>query len=179
MIVVAIIGILAAIAIPKLTECAQLGEGKAGRSDALAADGQNCLLDPVNQFPDRRFVVKSTRMKSAIVGSVLAVAAGTPLSANAAPQSVCSAGIAGDGAVIAAGNNFIKVAFTPKCSTNVVLNAEDASAFLYRVGAVSVKGKNKFAGSSVGGAVSNMGTCSNTPCDAADATAGLNAAPSS
>ncbi|MCB1966865.1 MAG: hypothetical protein KDI64_12730 [Candidatus Accumulibacter sp.] len=123
--------------------------------------------------------MRNTRMRSVVVGSLLVVAAVGPLTANAAPQSVCSAGAAGDGAVIAAGANFVKAAFTPKCSTNVVLYADDASAFLFRVGAVSVKGTNKFAGSSVGGAVGNMGACSNTPCDSADATAGLNAAPSS
>lgn len=104
-------------------------------------------------------------MKNVIMGSVLAVAAISSLSANAA--NICTGGGASDGAGVTAGTDaFVKVTFTPKCSANVFLNGDDVSPTIYKVGAASVKGKTIFAGSSLGGAVGNVGDCSGV-CTAA------------
>ena len=78
-------------------------------------------------------------MKNVILGSVLAIAAVTSISANAA--SVCSGGNAGNGASFAAGTNFVKVDFTPKCSANVILHGSDISSTVFTVASASVKGK--------------------------------------
>lgn len=118
-------------------------------------------------------------MKNIILGSVLAVAAATSLSANAASMSVCSGGVAANGASFSAGTNFVKVAFTPKCSANVILNAEDVSSTFFRVGAASVKGKTVFNGSSAGGSVTKFGECAASPCAASEVSTALSAATSS
>ena len=118
-------------------------------------------------------------MKNIILGSVLAVAAVTSLSANAASVTVCSGGVAANGAQIVAGTNFVKVPFTPKCSANVILDAEDVSSTFFRVGAASVKGKTIFNGSSAGGSVTKAGECSASPCTASEVSTALGAATSS
>ncbi|MCB1933882.1 MAG: hypothetical protein KDI45_15620 [Candidatus Accumulibacter sp.] len=123
--------------------------------------------------------MKTSTMKNVIMGSVLAVAAVTSLSANAAAVSICSGGAATDGQAVASGTNFVKVAFTPKCSANVLLYGEDVSATVYKVGSASVKGKTVFAGSSLGGAVGNVGSCSASPCASSEVTTAISALPSS
>ena len=122
-------------------------------------------------------------MKNVIMGSVLAVAAVTSLSVNAAPVAVCSGIAAGDGKsfVGATGStNFVKQSFTPKCSANVFMDGEETSATVFRAGAASLKGKQRFGGSTVGGAVANMGACDSGvaagTCGSGDATKGLQAA---
>jgi hypothetical protein len=62
--------------------------------------------------------------------------------------------------------------FTPKCSANVFLSGSDSSTF-YRVGAGSSKGKNRFAGSTMGGGIAAAGSCAVTGCSASDATTAL------
>ncbi len=115
-------------------------------------------------------------MKKIVLCAVLATAAVTPLTVSAATgtQTFCSGGAAGSAASAANASvsQFVKVAFTPKCSANVHLVGNDASATLYKVGAASGKGKSKFAGSSDGGAVSGA-DCSTAggPCTASDASA--------
>jgi hypothetical protein len=119
-------------------------------------------------------------MKKIILGSVLAVAAVTSVSVQAATQTFCSGGGATTGAaasVVATG--FVQQAFTPKCSTNVFLIGDDLSSTVYRVGAASAKGKSRFGGSSVGGAVSGTICASSTACVASDAAAAQQAAASS
>ena len=123
--------------------------------------------------------MKTSTMKNVIMGSVLAVAAATSLSANAAAVSICSGGGAGNGQSVAAGTNFVKVDFTPKCSANVLLYGEDVSATLYKVGSASVKGKTIFAGSSLGGAVGNVGTCGASPCTTSEVTTAISGLPGS
>lgn len=121
-------------------------------------------------------------MKNIILGSVMAVAAVASLDANAASTvTFCNnMNVAGNATVAAtSGTDFVKVAFTPKCSANVWLVGADESPLLYRVGAASSKGKSQFGGSSAGGAVGRIDNCTNTPCDGADALAGKNAAASS
>ena len=118
-------------------------------------------------------------MKNIIMGAVMAVAAVTSLSANAASQSICTGGVAGNGASVASGTNFVKVNFTPKCSANVILSGDDMSATVYRVGSASVKGKSTFNGSSLGGAVGKHAECAASPCTASEVSTAIGAAPSS
>jgi len=116
-------------------------------------------------------------MKNIILGSVLAVAAVTSLSANAV--TICAgAAEAKNGASVATGS-FVKVGFTPKCSANVFLDGNDKSSTVYNVSSGSAKGKKVFAGSTVGGAVSVVGDCSSAGCTAGDVTAKVAAAETS
>jgi len=123
--------------------------------------------------------MKANSMKNVIMGSVLAVAAVTSLSANAATQAICTGGGAGNGAAVVSGTDFVKVGFTPKCSANVILTGEDVSSTVYRVGSASVKGKTIFAGSSLGGAVGNVGTCGASPCTSGEVSTAIGALPGS
>jgi len=122
--------------------------------------------------------MKNISMKNVVMGSVLAIAAVTSLSANAA--AVCSGSVAGNGAAFSSGTSFVKVAFTPKCSANVFLDGEETSPTVFRVGSGSLKGKTRFGGSSVGGSVGNMGECTGTggACSATDSAAAMSAASS-
>jgi hypothetical protein len=114
-------------------------------------------------------------MKNIILGSVLAVAAVTSLSANAV--TICAGAEAKNGASVATGS-FVKVAFTPKCSANVFLDGNDKSSTVYNVSSGSAKGKKIFAGSTVGGAVSPVAgaDCPADGCTAALVTAKVDAA---
>ncbi|MCM8625674.1 hypothetical protein [Accumulibacter sp.] len=120
-------------------------------------------------------------MKKVILGSVLAIAAVTSFSVNAAAVSVCSGGSAANPTyTFTAGTSFVKVAFTPKCSANVFLVGNEQGPTLFTVGSGSAKGRNRFAGSSVGGSVANIAPCTggaNDTCNATDATAAEAAAP--
>ena len=124
-------------------------------------------------------------MKNVILGSVLAVAAVTSISAHAAAFTVCAgAALAKDGTPVTGatdGTTFVRTTFTPKCSANVFLVGDDVNPTVYRVGAASGKGKTRFNGSTVGGAVAPVSTgdpkCANTPCQAADAVSALAASP--
>lgn len=123
-------------------------------------------------------------MKNIILGSVLAVAAVTSLNANAAGESTfCNnPNQATNGATAAVtGTDFVKVAFTPKCSANVFLVGNDEGPLLFRVGSASSKGKSNFGGSSAGGAVARIGDCGGTngACRLNDAQSGRSSAPSS
>ena len=117
-------------------------------------------------------------MKNIILGSVLAVAAVTSLSANAV--TICAGVEAKDGAAVSSvATGFVKVGFTPKCSANVFLDGNDKSSTVYNVSSGSAKGKKVFAGSTVGGAVSVVGDCSSAGCTAGDVTAKVDAAETS
>jgi len=123
-------------------------------------------------------------MKQIILGSVLAVVAVTSMSAHAASSTFCAGGSAAASAVTAVSGSasFVKVDFSPKCSANVLLAGDDNSATVFRVGSASTKGKTRFNGSSIGGAVGNAGLCggTNNACVAgSDEAAALAAAPSS
>ena len=116
-------------------------------------------------------------MKNVIMGSVLAVAAVTSLSANAVV--VCSGVEAKTGVSFSAGTMFVKQGFTPKCSANVFMDGEETSATVFRAGAASAKGKHYFGGSTVGGAVGNMGACGDPACLQTDSAKGMGDAPKS
>ena len=126
-------------------------------------------------------------MKNIILGSVLAVAAITSFSANADP--ICTgAGLAVDGAEVtgaSTGGSFVRTNFTPKCSANVFLEGIDGGPTLYRVGSASAKGKTRFNGSTIGGAVAPVSTSdpkcagANGKCEAGDAASAAGEAPSS
>jgi hypothetical protein len=126
-------------------------------------------------------------MKNVILGSVLAVAAVTSLSANAANFDVCTgAALAKDGAQVTGatdGTTFVRTSFTPKCSANVFLVGDDVSPTVYRVGAASQKGKTRFNGSTIGGAVAPVSTsdpkCAAAACTQGDAQSAAGEAPSS
>ena len=121
--------------------------------------------------------MKNISMKNVVMGSVLAIAAVTSLSANAV--AVCTGDVAKDGVAFASGASFVKVPFTPKCSANVFLDGEETSATVFRVGSASAKGKTKFSGSTVGGSVGNVGGCTANPCAQTDSAAAMGAAPQS
>jgi len=111
-------------------------------------------------------------MKKVILGSVLAVAAVTA-NATTASQQFCSGGSnqAAQGAAAVGGatdNNFVKVAFTPRCSSNISLTAVDGGVY-YAVGSGSTKGKTSFRGSSAGGGIVSNATCATTGCTTSDA----------
>jgi hypothetical protein len=116
-------------------------------------------------------------MKNIILGSVLAIAAVTSLSANAA--TICSGAEAKNGEqVVSNATGFVKVAFTLKCSANVFLDGVDQSSTVYAVAAGSGKGKNIFAGTTEGGAVNPVvgNECPSSGCTAALVTAQVPAA---
>lgn len=122
-------------------------------------------------------------MKQIILGSVLAIAAATSISAHAAVSSICSGNaVAADGQSVTAatdGTTFVRVGFVPKCSSNVILYGDDNSPTVYRVGSASIKGKKTFNGSTVGGSVAVSGDCTASGCVTGDVTTAVNAAPTS
>lgn len=102
-----------------------------------------------------------------LAGSAFAQANGNTCSGNSV------AGTGGDIAPIAGGASFVVKSFAPKCSANVYASfVQNAVAF--GVGSASSKGKNRFKGTSGGGAIAGEG-CSGVTCVSSDSTAGLQA----
>ena len=89
----------------------------------------------------------------------------------AAATTICTGGVAQTASQVPIGT-FVIVAFTPKCSNNVILHGNDLTTY-YTVAAASTKGKNAFYGSSAGGGIvpNTAATCAATGCLAADVTA--------
>ncbi len=105
-------------------------------------------------------------MKKIILASVLAASA---ISASAATAVCAGATSAGNGtAPGTTTSNFVRNAFTPKCSANVYLQYDDATTY-FRVGSASAKGARSFMGSTAGGSVASSATC--VQCAASDAAA--------
>jgi hypothetical protein len=124
-------------------------------------------------------------MKKIILASVLAVAAVSSAHATGAASALCAgvptaaSAVTADGSTATQITSFVRVGFTPRCSNNVHLVGDDEQIY-YRVGAASVKGKNAFGGSSVGGAVQPFASCPSTAgCVSGDAVSAANAALSS
>ena len=91
---------------------------------------------------------------------------------DAAPLQICGGGINQIAAPIPLGA-FIKVAFTPRCSNNVILSGEDKSTF-YAAAAASVKGRNVYVGSTAFGdmVVYSVQCASADVCTATDVSQG-------
>lgn len=84
----------------------------------------------------------------------------------------------GDASQVAVGG-FVLQAFTPKCSANVTVVGLDQTS-VYKVGAISAKGKTAFNGSTAGGAVAAYTTCATAgACAATEASTAASAAASS
>ena len=100
--------------------------------------------------------------------------AGAYAQSNATDQ-FCNGAVGGGNAITAAtvsSPGFVVTAFTPKCSSNVVLNGQDNSTY-YSVASASLKGKTIFIGSSAGGGVrAQAAACTGTAgaCVAGDVT---------
>lgn len=71
---------------------------------------------------------------------------------------VCTSGAAAAGGIPGNSANFVKNTILPKCSANVNL-AYDQGPVGFTVGANSVKGKNSFGGSTLGGQVRVSAAC--------------------
>ena len=118
-------------------------------------------------------------MKKIAYVSILAL--GVLASAEASALQICS-GTAGDGVLTGlsgtAGTNFIMTAFTPKCSNNVFLNAQDINGGAgVAVGSASRKGKTRFGGSTNGGGMTAGLACTQAgACTDTDSTTALSAA---
>ncbi|KAF0166935.1 MAG: hypothetical protein FD157_97 [Rhodocyclaceae bacterium] len=110
-------------------------------------------------------------MKKIILASVLAAGAIASISsANAASTTICT-GVSPAASGAAPGtttSDFVKNAFTPKCSANVHMAADSAQTYM-RVGSGSAKGGRSFIGSTAGGSVQSSALCA-TGCVASDAT---------
>lgn len=98
-------------------------------------------------------------MKSRIL--ILAMLLGAFGFANAAATAVCSGAANASAQPVTAAVDtelFIKETFNMNCSKNTFVQY-DQDTFAVGVCAASVKGKNKFGGSSEGGSVGNKGEC--------------------
>lgn len=115
-------------------------------------------------------------MKKVILASIaVAATVATGMAQAAADTTFCTGAAAGSSTVSASSgtDKFVKVQFSPKCSANTHVVAEDSNTY-YRVGAASGKGKFPFYGSTVGGGVvASTTSCAATGCVAADPTAAL------
>lgn len=120
-------------------------------------------------------------MKKIILASVLATVAVASIgTANAATANVVCNGSspAGSGTFAtdtSVTTEFVKVAFTPKCSANVHMHStQNANAM--GVASGSTKGKNYFGGGTGSGGITVKGTCATTGCSASEAGATNSAA---
>lgn len=89
----------------------------------------------------------------------------------AAATSICTGAVPNTASAVPVGT-FVIVTFTPKCSSNVMLQGNDLATY-YTVAAASKKGKNAFYGSSAGGGIvpNTAAACAATGCVTADVTA--------
>jgi hypothetical protein len=113
-------------------------------------------------------------MKKIILASVLATVAVASIgTANAATANVvCNAASPAANGTFATDTSvtteFVKVAFTPKCSANVHMHSTQNPNSI-GVASGSTKGKNLFGGGSNSGGVVNKGTCPTGGCTATEA----------
>lgn len=114
-------------------------------------------------------------MKKVILASVAVAAIATVVTTEvqAVGTIVCSQGTVTAITVTAGATSFVKTSFTPKCSNNTFVSAEDNNTY-YRVGGASAKGKYPFYGSTMGGGVVPSTTsCAATGCLSSDAQAAV------
>lgn len=96
----------------------------------------------------------------------------------AATGDACTGTAAGTATGAPGTNEFIKAEFTPKCSANTFVSFSQTATAI-GVGSASIKGKNRFGGSSEGGGVTQRGACSASPCAQGDASGAATTALSS
>lgn len=116
-------------------------------------------------------------MKNYLKFAAGVMVAGVALSAQAGTTAICG-GTAGSGTAVDAatdGTTFVRTAFKPQCSQNVLLSVDQSSTAIWGA-AASKKGKNVFGGSSNGGAVRAVGTCASTGCATAEINTGIGVA---
>ncbi|MCK9387293.1 MAG: hypothetical protein M0Q22_02720 [Sulfuritalea sp.] len=106
-------------------------------------------------------------MKKMIIALSLCAASSVSM---AAANLICN-DAAGNGTPVEAGSDFVKSAFTPKCSANTYVDFQQ-SASAAAAGAASKKGNQVFAGHTNGGsvAVDTSITCASSGCTAGNAT---------
>lgn len=91
--------------------------------------------------------------------------------------TACS-GDAGSGTDVTAatdGTLFVRVAFTPKCSANVLVDYTDQTT-AFAVASGSKKGKSTFQGNTAGGGVTKSGDCPSSGCTTTELGTALTAA---
>ena len=86
--------------------------------------------------------------KHVLTGLVLLTAS---VGIYAAVVPICNGGAAQQAAQVPV-NAFVRVAFTPRCSNNVILSGEDKT-FYYATAAASQKGRSVYVGSTASGAI--------------------------
>lgn len=97
---------------------------------------------------------------AAVLGSTLVV------SMQAMSATICSNGAASQ----VDSGTFVKAAFTPKCSANVLVDGADGADF--GVKSASTKGKTIYGGSTAGGAISICTTFTSPPTSVSANTTG-------
>lgn len=108
-------------------------------------------------------------MKKALI---LAAMAASAVSSQANATAACSGGTGGNYSFAvnsATDSQFVKTAFTVKCSANVYSNYSESGTALGVV-AGSSKGKNYFGGGTAGGGIGPVGTCATTGCSTTEIT---------
>lgn len=106
-------------------------------------------------------------MKKALI---LAAMAASAVSSQANATAACSGGTGGNynfAVNASTSSQFVKTAFTVKCSANVLSNYSESGTALGVV-AGSSKGKNYFGGGTGGGGVGPMGTCATSGCSTSE-----------
>lgn len=106
-------------------------------------------------------------MKKALI---LAAMAASAVSSQANATAACSGGTGGNYSFAVNSNTasqFVKTAFTVKCSANVLSNYSESGTALGVVSG-SAKGKNYFGGGTGGGGIAPMGTCATSGCSTSE-----------
>jgi hypothetical protein len=135
----------------------------------------------------KRTIIACSLAFAAVTANAAGITAGvTTITANTAYQ-VCDGTVAGagktavmggPGAVVASPAAFTRTGFNIQCSNNVSMSILENDNTKATVGAVSLKGNQRFGGNSNGGAVNATAKCSADPCPTGDVTTALSEASS-
>lgn len=133
-------------------------------------------------------------MKRTLISLALVAASSTAMAAGVAPIAgpitegaditVCNAGATGGGktsvnggpGAVPATTVFTRTGFEVQCSANVQMAFSEVSVTAAAVGAVSVKGNQRFGGHSNGGAIGAQRKCTAASCVATEAADALGTA---
>ena len=116
--------------------------------------------------------------KIAFLVTALLASSGVFAAAVYSNTTICNGAGVATAVTSAIAGQFVVTAFTPKCSSTVILSGND-NGLSFTVASGSVKGKNTFKGSSLGGGVVPHLNCVSTTvagCVTADITAAQTAA---